>query len=145
METLHRLSFLKITAGQNRWQRRAHQKGRFPPRVCGAAKPPARWTGPTPALSPRALGPGPRAPTAGPLGRGTFRKPQGSAPAVAENFSRRSGGGWCPRLWPQGLWIKCGLHVPRRGGLNRTTSLRLERPHLCDLEPWGGRGEAPLP
>lgn len=72
METLHRLSFLKITAGQNRWQRRAHQKGRFPPRVCGAAKPPARWTGPTPALSPRALGPGPRAPTAALWGEEPF-------------------------------------------------------------------------
>jgi hypothetical protein len=54
METLHSLSFLKITAGQNRRQSRAHQKGRFPPRGWGAAKPPARWTGTTPALSPRA-------------------------------------------------------------------------------------------
>lgn len=52
METLHSLSFLKITAGQNRRQSRAHQKGRFPPRGWGAAKPPARWTGTTPALRP---------------------------------------------------------------------------------------------
>lgn len=123
METLHR-QFSKITAGQNRWQRRATRRVVSSSGSSGRLSRPVDR--PTPAQPAGRWAPGPARPRR-PSGERNLRKPQGSAPAVAENFSRRSGGGVVPTAVASGARIKCGLHVPRRGGLNRTTSPGLER------------------
>lgn len=112
METLHRLSFLKITLGRTAGSARSPEGSVS---LLGSAGGP----GPrpvdraTPALSPAGRwAPGPRRPR--PSGEG-LSETSGLRPLPWPRASRAERRWVVPRLWPQGLWIKCGWPRSSKG------------------------------